>query len=173
MSFLVETGAVVIGANSYVPVAYADDYHATHANTGWPAGQPSVSQPLLIYATQWIDEGYDWRGQVSTVDRDRLRWPRIGALDDEARLIQNGEIPTRLMYAVCELALVLVGYKINQTFSRGGYVHRLSAGGSGGNVTIEFEQGAPAGKTWPIVNHFLAGLVWGSPVMGARRMVLA
>lgn len=173
MGFIVETGAVVIGANSYVSVAYADDYHLTHNNISWPAGAPSVSQPLLIYATQWIDEGYDWRGQVSTVDRDRLRWPRIGALDDEARLISQTEIPTRLMYAVCELALMVKTYALNQQFARGDGIKRISAGGAGGSVTIEWDQGAPPGHTFPIVERFLSGLMFGSPVMGARRVVLA
>lgn len=101
MTIVVETGAIVDGANAYITVAELDAY--------WSARNVTLSQTnaekeaAIIIATQYVDINFSWRGTI-VIDEQWLDWPRAGVYDDEGRDIEYTEIPRRLKNAVCEYA---------------------------------------------------------------------
>ena len=113
MAFSVETGSVYYGVNSYVSVAYADEYHTDRGNDSW-TGTDAVKQSALINATDYIEQLYAgrWNGELVMHDQD-LQWPRYGFIDPEF-----DEIPDRLKQAVCILALEALSGSLNPSLNR-------------------------------------------------------
>lgn len=69
ISFIVEDGSIVPGANSLVSVADADAIAATDFTNGplWLAiADPTEKQARLIAATQWVHERVIWNGKRVT-----------------------------------------------------------------------------------------------------------
>ena len=114
MTFIVETGAGLATSNSYVAVAYADTYHTTYGNTAWKTDgsiPDTTKQLALMLATQACDVLYGQRymslPQYST---QALLFPRFVMVVNRIQIIQAGTLPTQLLNAVCELALMqLIG----------------------------------------------------------------
>lgn len=96
MSLIVEDGTGLSDANSYVSVAYADDYFLARNVTSWAS--LTIKEALLIQATDYMEAVYSesWKGTV-LLDTQSLSFPRI--IDDVT------VYPDRLLKAVCELAL--------------------------------------------------------------------
>ena len=64
MAFTVEIGTGIVGANSYVTVAEANDYLADRgrsAENGWQSLAGSAKQSALIKATDYIEQRYSGR----------------------------------------------------------------------------------------------------------------
>lgn len=94
-------------ANSYVDVAYADEFFVNSINSSsWPTGL-SEKEAALIEATRIVDSQFDWNGLIVVGDQ-ALRWPRTLAYDMDGRLIASDIIPKILKDAVCNLAYYLV-----------------------------------------------------------------
>jgi hypothetical protein len=106
MAFLVETGAVVAGANAYLSVA---QYRAHHTDRGKAAlssdvGQSDVLvQAAIVKATDYIDKrfGRRLRGTRKQSTQD-LEYPRIDAWDDDEDRLP--EMPGSLLKATAEYA---------------------------------------------------------------------
>lgn len=150
MPFVVESGAGLSNANSYVSVADADDYHTLRNNTGWDSLSDEVKQASLLYATSHIDARYSWPGYVGNVNQS-LGWPRTSAYDKEGRILSS--VPQKLKDAVCELALIHATTEaINSTFERGGAIKAEQVG----PVSVEYFDGAPSGVTYPFLDGMLS-----------------
>lgn len=107
-TFTVEDGTLVAGANSYVPVDYADAYivQNIHASESWDALSTDGRQRVLSWASRYLDQRATWNGTI--VDETQaMRWPRSGVTDIDGRVIPTTEIPKALMDAVCEMARYL------------------------------------------------------------------
>lgn len=80
-AFTVEDGTGLEGANSYLAVADADDYHDGRGNAAWAAADAAAKQAALVKATDYIDRRFGGRfvGQ-RLVDTQRLAWPREDAV---------------------------------------------------------------------------------------------
>lgn len=77
MTLIVETGAGLAAAESYIDVAGADTYHAGRLNTAWAALDTPTKEGLLRIATEYMVGFYrdNWKGQrTGTVQA--LDWPR-------------------------------------------------------------------------------------------------
>lgn len=105
-ALVVETGAVVAGANSYSTVAAADTYlRAMGRATTWDTLDAETKVGRLIHATAYLDAAADWKGVI--VDDDQtLGWPRSGAVDKHGRLLDSDAVPTAVRNAVIEIANV-------------------------------------------------------------------
>jgi hypothetical protein len=111
MSLVVETGAIVAGAESYISAADATTYHTARGNTLW-TGTDAVKEAALRKATAYLDGKYRsrWKGyKVRPVPLDGLteqllEWPRYD-VEVSGYLFPCDEIPQRLKDACCELAL--------------------------------------------------------------------
>lgn len=109
MAFTVEDGSVVAGANSYVTLAYANDYFAIDVNAAstWAALTDPNKELYLQAATRILDQKVKWKGD-KVDETSALRWPRTGVYDRDDILIEDTEIPDQLKEVVCEMAKYLL-----------------------------------------------------------------
>lgn len=102
---IVETGAIVAGANTLVNVATVTTYAALIDNsTVWLSLTEAQREAAIIRAMQTIDS-YEWRYQGYRVSSSQtLSWPRyeVYAFDYP---VSSTSIPTPLKNAQAELAL--------------------------------------------------------------------
>ncbi|WP_374442471.1 DnaT-like ssDNA-binding protein [Stella sp.] len=107
MALLVESGAGVAGAESYLAPADADAHHAAFGWAGWAAASIQAREAALRRATAAIDGLFAgrWRGDKAvpwTVNV--LAWPRRGVADDAGPIVAADAIPHGLKVAVAEAA---------------------------------------------------------------------
>lgn len=110
MTFVVEDGSGVTGANSYASIDQADAYHLARGNTAWAEALSSpddARESALVRATAWIDGVYGSRfsGKRTNGRSQSLQWPRTCATDAECEIISSDEIPVEIINATCEAAL--------------------------------------------------------------------
>lgn len=86
MALVVETGAGVVGANSYVDLAYLNAYHLARGNAAWDEALDEEKEAAAIRAMTYI-ETFRFRGQkvdvlqscsfprTGIITRDGLEWP--------------------------------------------------------------------------------------------------
>lgn len=90
-------------ANSYVDVAFADDFLSTETlyGTDWAAATAGNKQAALIMATRDIDrlEFYGYRNS----ETQALKWPRSGVVLDGVTHVST-VIPSEIKQAACLLA---------------------------------------------------------------------
>ncbi len=119
MALIVETGAIVAGANSYVAIADADSYHTDNGNAGW-TGTTAAKTAALLKSARYLDCKYRlrWKGTRRQVVAQPLEWPRLGVdilFGDESlggetegyrsfSFLPANSFPQRLKAAQCELA---------------------------------------------------------------------
>jgi len=104
---IVETGAGLTNANSYVAIADVDTYTADHgADALWDAASEAEQQEAVIEATQYIDAVYNarWLG-LRTNRTQRLAWPRAGIVDPDGYDVDSDDLPRALEEATIEAAL--------------------------------------------------------------------
>lgn len=106
MAFTVEDGTGVPGANSYIAVAFADDYWADRGDTTWAALTTAEKESLLIRASSFLDAAYyqHYRGQRKTQEQG-LAWPRTGVTDCDGFAVADNVVPLPVQKATAELAL--------------------------------------------------------------------
>lgn len=100
MTIIIETGAGLADAESYVSVAECSAYHVKHGGVAWDNLDDKES--ALRKATQYLDVAYKWRG-IPATSTQALRWPRYGVTVDSVTLAWDG-IPPKIKEACCELA---------------------------------------------------------------------
>lgn len=103
----VEDGSIVPNANSYVAVAYVDDYHAQRGRLSWADFSDEKKKACVILATDYVDKRFGnlYRGIRRNQDQ-YLQWPRLNAWDDGRYLyVGIDDIPRKLKQAIAEYAL--------------------------------------------------------------------
>lgn len=120
---IVEDGTGVSGSNSYISVDDADTYHLLYNNVDW-VGEDVDKENALILATRSIDLLYGPRylseKHINAVGS--LLFPRMSFMDWNGQLIE-GEIPSYLRDAVCEVALMsILGQNILPTKNTDGLI---------------------------------------------------
>lgn len=143
ITITVETGAVVTGANSFVSLA---DFKAFCDNRGrvysGVYGDEAI-KAALVKTGDYLNN-LTWRG-VKTGRDNPMAWPRygieeggniwnqleyptsawVGVLDANGFYIPTDEVPAEVVTAQCEATwLVLTGYDLQPTLSRGGQIKR-------------------------------------------------
>lgn len=98
MAFVPEDGTGLENANSYVDVAFADEYFADRGIAAW-TGSDTVKQQALIRATDYVENRFNFKDAPFSEDQ-ALHFP---TLDYETGLV--AEMPVNLKKAVCEYAL--------------------------------------------------------------------
>jgi len=161
VTFTVEDGTGLPGANSYASLTEASDYLAIKPNstTAWEALTTGNKQSYLMWATRLLDQRAVFRG-VKTVEDSGLRWPRTGVYDRDGLAVPYDEVPAPIKAATIEIAYHLLSQSVDPSApsaSSGGEIKRLKAD----VVEIEYVEGT-AGNTsnyFPVgVNDILAGL---------------
>lgn len=154
MAIVIETGAGVDNAVSYVTVDEADLYHQSSGNSAW-TGTDAAKEAALVRGARML-EGLPWKG-VKTARTNPLVWPRIGATDGDGRLIDADEIPAEVKRAQCEAALkeLVEPGVLTPDLQRGGMVKKEKVA----DLEVEYADGAPAGTIFSGVEQFLRGLL--------------
>lgn len=99
-TIIVETGARVTGANSYISVANFQTYVSDRGLT-----ITGTEEDLLIQAMDYL-ESLDYVGYRYTEDQT-LEWPRADAVKKRIYWYDVDEIPQELIDAQCEVALAI------------------------------------------------------------------
>lgn len=103
--FKVEDGTPYTDSNSYVTVAYADDYFDIDRvfEATWDALTNDEKQDRLAWASRILDQKVVWKG-VKYTETQAMAWPRTGVYDRHGYTIEQTEIPDQVKQAVCEFA---------------------------------------------------------------------
>lgn len=99
MALIVETGAIITNANSYISTTDFTTY-ATARGYTLVAG----AETLLVQAMDYL-EGLRYKGQKRTEDQS-LQWPRYDVYID-GYYFPSDEIPQELINGQCEVALAI------------------------------------------------------------------
>ena len=113
MALVVETGAGLANAESYISVADADTYHANRANAAWVS--VTDKEAALRKATDYMLQNYRmaWKGVRMTATQ-ALDWPRgyvyreafiYGGVSSFPYLVADNIVPVEVKNACAELAL--------------------------------------------------------------------
>ncbi len=126
MSLVVETGAGLVDANSYVSVEYADSYVTDYAKDGtaWAAANTAAKEKALKQATQYIDLkfGNKFTGTKSK-STQALSWPRYRVYDIDGYLVASNFIHRYVQQATVEAALrVIAGDDLLAVQAAGGNI---------------------------------------------------
>lgn len=163
---VVETGAVVLGADSYVTISQADEYLAARGRDAeWAALTDTAKEARLIMATQYLDAAVRWRG-VIVRDAQALGWPRFDVVDRESRAIASDVVPAPVRAATIEIA-ALGEVAVERT--------RAAISKTVGPISIDYADGVDVAQGPGRYAHALA-LVSGlatSTAAGSIRMVRA
>lgn len=143
-NLFVEDGTGYENADAYIDIEFADEYLLTRFDTtAWLALDVLVRARAIRKATMEWAEGLfqgKWRGGMDDIvnPSQSLSWPRIGAFDDDGRLIENDTVPLQLKQAVA-----LVAYDV----AIGGKDVLTSSTPTTGNLIRETKKGAGFEKT--------------------------
>lgn len=163
-ALIVETGAVVANANSYVSVADAAAFHTARGNATW-TGTDAVKEAAILRAMDYV-EGMPWKGQ-KTAYANPLQWPRLNVVDRNGQDVPADSVPQGVVYALCAAALVelVTPGALAPALARGGMVKRKKVD----VIETEFMDGAPSSTTYPAIMAPLKGLVGAGNVVELVR----
>lgn len=99
---VVETGAGLANADSFVTVDYCVAYCAAHGIAF--SGELADQERALRNGAKWLTFTPTWQGGRTQLRAQGLAFPRVGVVDREGYPILSTEIPFEVMYAQCELA---------------------------------------------------------------------
>lgn len=103
MALIVEDGSGVSGANAYISRADFLTYHAERNNTAAAALSVALIDAAILYATEYLDSKYQWRGDIVS-DSQFLGFPTEGGYDDQGREIIG--LPEKVVKACAEVAYI-------------------------------------------------------------------
>ena len=120
VTLVVEDGTVVLNANGYCTVDFANTYNDEHPHGDtWITYGTADKQRGIIMATRLMDEQIKWYGSPTynlassvsssnaTAKVQYLRFPRSGIADQDGYSLDHHTIPTFLKNATAELARYL------------------------------------------------------------------
>lgn len=151
MALVVETGAGLSNAESYLSVTDADTYHTNRGNSAW-TGSSTVKESALRKATQYLDVTYNWKGDIKSTTQ-ALNWPRDNVIDSNGRTFDD-TVPQKIKDATAELALASLSADLLTVTSNSDYVKREKVG----ELEIEYKDGAPVGREYNLVSRILNGM---------------
>ena len=116
---IVEDGTGLIDANSYVDIAYVDEYHRLRDNTLWADSDDNDKASSIIRASQYIDERFTFRGSIlNPEDQDivpgtpdgpqGLQWARVDVWNRNGVDVSE-TVPIEIEQATAEYALRILG----------------------------------------------------------------
>lgn len=156
MALVIETGAIVAGADSYISVADANTYHTDYGNTAW-TGTDAVKEVALRQAGRHLNIGYKWRG-LRVNSTQAMAWPRYGMTDCDGNAISSSAIPQEIIDAQCELALRALSGALVSDVTPANRVKSQQVD----VIKVEYEAGRSLQTSYKMVNNYLKCFVMGS-----------
>ena len=167
MTLIVETGAGLANAESYISVAGADAYHAGRLNTAWAALDNTTKEGLLRKAAEYMVGYYrdNWKGQRTGVTQ-ALDWPRYNVeLSDVGSgryvaYVQSNVIPVEVQNACAVLALQANSGDLAPNLKRTVKEKVI------GPLKTVYADGAPEMPRYPAAHNMLKAYLCGSGTSG-------
>ena len=116
MAFVVEDGTGLSTANSYVSLAEWTTYNTDRNNTEALAYSDAAVQGALIYATEYLDQQYDWYSLAQSTTQ-ALGWPRAAFYIRDNKYIAGDSVPQPIKNATIELAIAHLSNALNSSDS--------------------------------------------------------
>jgi len=112
MALVVETGAVVSGANTFIDVAYVDSYcdlvgsdRSTWDSITTEQREAAIVRAARHHEARYGQEYYGYRKQKN----QPMSWPRHNVPGLDGHLVASDTVPDRVKWAQAELALRTAG----------------------------------------------------------------
>lgn len=158
MTFVVEDGSGIAGANAYTSVDVVSAYCSSHGLT-FVTSPSTLGEQAIVRASSAIDAIYGGRypGYRTNGRSQGLLWPRAQAWDNEYNLLDSEEIPKEIIQAVCEGAPreLATPNSLMPDLERGGDIRSIKAG----SVQIVYGNSASASTIFQIIDGILAPLL--------------
>lgn len=162
MVLVVETGAGLSNANSYVSFEFAEDYFAGLGYSDWTAGTAPDREAALRRATQYIDMVYGprWPGQRTRGRDQALDWPRKNVITTSGAYLAHDVVPIELMEATAEAARRELATPFSLMPDEPARIEKRVAVGP---ISVEYADSRKPPSTMPVIDALLAELLrWSS-----------
>lgn len=152
---MVETGAGLSNAESYISVADADSRHSAIGNTAW-TGTDAAKEAALRRATAYMEGAYRqrWRG-TKLMREQALSWPRYGAVVD-GWYVESTIVPAEVANACADLALKALSADLAPDLERGIVREKV------GPLETEYDPFGSQTKRYRAIDMALAAYLTGS-----------
>lgn len=136
-TLIVETGAGLSNANSYVTAAefaaYMDRIPSVY-KTAFTEADVYTREHVLIWATSLLDNNIVYPScSYRRFERQSLQFPRIGIIDQDGWLVSETIVPRFVKDATCQLAFELLKTDLSVEPTRG--IQSVSVG----PVSVQFD----------------------------------
>lgn len=113
MALIVETGAGLPNADSFISVEDADAYFSARGITLWATLQVAEKEQALRRATDFMERRYgtQWAGQRMTLAQ-ALSWPRVNVVY-QGWTLPSDAVPAQVVKACAELAFRAAGGELD------------------------------------------------------------
>jgi hypothetical protein len=151
MALIVETGAIVTGAESYCTVAFANTYLANRGYTAWDAlDDTDAKEPALRKATDYMLAMFKGRWQGEIVDEDQaLDWPRYDVVVDGYE-VDYTIVPEAVKRACAELAYRASTADLSPDLTQGVISEQV------GSISVTYDKNSPQRTRYAYVDALLA-----------------
>lgn len=161
MALVVETGAGLSTAESYISVTDASTYHTNRGNAAWAAlASDTVREQCLRKATDYMLQNYRelWKGIRMTATQ-ALDWPRAyvyttpylnGAVGEYPYLVADDIVPTEVARACAELALKASTNELNPDLAKDVITQTV------GPISTTYSASSPQQKRYRAIDMMLA-----------------
>lgn len=158
MALVVETGAGLANAESYISVADASTRHANLGNAAWAdAASDTLREQALRKATAYMVQVYRqrWTGNRAKIDQ-ALDWPRYG-VEVDGLPVHYDIVPADIANACADLALKALTEELAPDLTRGVIREKV------GPIETWYDQGSPEVKRYRAIDLMLAPYLTGGP----------
>ena len=151
MALIVETGAIVTGAESYCTVAFANTYLANRGYTAWDALDDTDSkEPALRKATDYLTAMFKGRWQGEIVDKDQaLDWPRYDVVVDGYE-VGYTIVPEAVKRACAELAYRASTSDLSPDLNQGVLSETV------GQISVTYDKNSPQRTRYAAIDAMLS-----------------
>lgn len=154
MALIVESGAIVAGAESYISVTDADTYHSNLGNTSWAALTTTAKEQALRKATNYMTGRYTdkWRGYRKSSSQ-ALDWPRSWVPIQNlvsTEYVLDTVVPTEVKNACASLALRASSADLLADETRAKVRTKVDV------IETEYDRFSPQRKRYPEIDAMLS-----------------
>lgn len=164
VTFTVEDGTLVDGANALVSVTEADDVNSIDPASTWGTVAAETKKKLIMLASRWLSENVYWFGRVVDAEQP-LCFPRVGLLDRNNNEYAADVIP-KVVRELCARLAATFEKTHPENMEQAAGVRRFRTD----MVEVEWQQGYLQARAPAYVSAALSGIGYGPGDHGPRKI---